>query len=80
MIGEHAFENCLSLNSADLTSLGKLCTIDNYVFNDCINLEKVILPNSINKIGYYAFQNTIYFKSNNICSLIFNCHSLFFIA
>lgn len=58
MIGEHAFENCLSLKSADLTSLGKLCTIDNYVFNDCINLEKVILPNSINKIGYYAFQNT----------------------
>ena len=58
MIGEHAFETCLSLNSADLTSLGKLCTIDNYVFNDCINLEKVILPNSINKIGYYAFQNT----------------------
>ena len=58
MIGEHSFENCLSLKRADLTSLGKLSTIDNYVFNDCINLKKVILPNTINKIGYCAFQNT----------------------
>ena len=32
--------------------------IDEYLFEDCTKLEKVVLSNTITKIGQYAFYNT----------------------
>lgn len=58
MIKDHAFENCSSLTSANLLSLRQTTIISDYIFKNCINLQDVIFPRTLNKIGYCAFENT----------------------
>ena len=60
-IGEYAFQYCGVLSSLILGE--GLETIDSYAFQDCVSLNNnalgsSIIPDSVKKIGAYAFYNT----------------------
>lgn len=55
LIGNSAFENCTELNSISIPN--NVTKIENYVFADCRNLEKVVLGTGTEEIGYHAFYN-----------------------
>lgn len=52
-IGEHAFENCDSLQS--VTMPNSVTTIESKAFNGCNSLQTVIIPNSVTTIESNAF-------------------------
>lgn len=62
-VGEYAFKRCSSLQSIDLSKCTKLKRIDTGTFFDCTSLEDVRLPNSIECIDNYAFENCSKLKS-----------------
>lgn len=41
-------------------------TIANHAFEDCINIEKVVMPDTVNYIGYWAFSSARKLKEINI--------------
>lgn len=55
-IGEGAFASCKSMVSATLGNC-KIASLPTYIFNDCINLGSVTLPNNLKKIGDAAFDS-----------------------
>ena len=58
MILDHAFEGCRSLKSVDLYALARGKVISDFLFRNCTNLEDVVMPPELNKIGMCAFENT----------------------
>ncbi len=54
-VGKYAFKGCSQLQIVDIR--GALTEIANHTFEDCSNLEAVLLPNpgSITTVGEYAF-------------------------
>ncbi len=57
-IGNGAFKDCENLTSVDLSNCSKLIEIGDSAFKDCKNLTSIIFPNSITRIGRYAFEET----------------------
>ena len=55
-IGEGAFASCKSMVSATLGNC-KITSLPTYIFNNCINLGSVTLPNNLIKIGDAAFDS-----------------------
>ena len=60
-IGAYAFSGCSNLLEA-IPEDGKgknpsIIAIDNYAFQDCESLEKIIIPDSTQEIGVSAFEN-----------------------
>lgn len=62
---EGAFDNCISLESADLSET-KLVRIENYLFNRCGKLATVIFPDKVTEIGSLAFSSTLSLKNVKI--------------
>lgn len=60
-LGEGSFQNCRSLEEIDL-SQSSIQTFHDWMFNGCTNLTSVILPASIQYLGY-AFENCPEFTS-----------------
>lgn len=54
-IGENAFYGNKNLHTMDLGS--KIKIIDNYAFQNCLELDNIVLPNTLTKIGDGAFTN-----------------------
>ena len=40
--------------------------IGNYAFDNCQNLESVVIPNSVTEIGEYTFRDNISLKELNL--------------
>lgn len=57
-IGHTAFEMCKNLEEVIFEDGSNLKLIDIGAFNECENLERLELPESIEEIGYYAFRST----------------------
>ena len=57
-IDSHAFENCTSLKNINLSSIGRSEVISSFAFKNCTSLENIILPNTLNRIDSFAFENT----------------------
>ena len=83
-IGSEAFMNCNKLISLSKDDTINATTIDNYAFADCINLERIKLPN-IKYIGDYSFNNCkrLTYVELNISNLnsigkyaFYNCNKL----
>ena len=55
-IGEAAFASCKSMVSATLGNCN-VTSLPTYIFNNCINLGSVTLPNNLIKIGDAAFDS-----------------------
>ena len=75
-IGKHAFANCSSLFGAYSNFPGSRCCyyIDDYAFENCINLNDIILNSAVNfDTAYYSYGMMQLGKSIfNNCSNIFN--------
>lgn len=52
----HAFDGANYLKSVDFGDAA-LASVDNYAFYNCLNLEEIILPDTVTYIGRYAFYN-----------------------
>lgn len=57
VIGEKAFENCPKLTKFIFVKTGKqsLKKIGLSAFNNCVGMQKIILPNTLEEIGCWAF-------------------------
>lgn len=81
-IGDHAFENCTILKTAQLPNTIK--KIGKGAFNGCWVLNTITIPDSVESIGNSAFMNCHYFTSieipNSVTSLgnhvFYNCYHL----
>ncbi|MBO4572542.1 MAG: leucine-rich repeat protein [Clostridia bacterium] len=66
-IGDYAFIDCIVLRDFDFGS--KLKTIGSYAFLGCVQLDnnnqKSIIPDSVERIGTYAFKNTKLWPKND---------------
>ena len=61
-MGDYAFSGCTSLRTVVLNS--GLEVIDSYAFSGCSVLESgVSIPDSVTKVGTYAFNNSGYWKN-----------------
>lgn len=49
----YSFENCISLESIDF---GNIETIENHCLAGCSSIEKLVIPNTVTKIGQDAFE------------------------
>ncbi|MDE7347958.1 MAG: leucine-rich repeat protein, partial [Muribaculaceae bacterium] len=56
-IGSNAFSNCMLLERADLSAAAINAIADN-LFSGCTELDEVLLPASVETIGYGAFSGT----------------------
>lgn len=52
------FEGCDLLKKVTFAEGCKLESVPNYMFNDCVSLEEVVLRDGINSFGKYSFANT----------------------
>ena len=59
---------CESLEYIDLTPLKSLKIIDRACFSDCEALKDIILPNTLEEIGFRAFYNCVNLKKINLPS------------
>ena len=57
-IGEGVFAACHNLKEADISTIPELTKVPSSLFEECINLKTVTLPQEINSIGSDAFSNT----------------------
>lgn len=64
-----AFTGCVNVTKFDLTKLTLLTTINNKTFNDCTNLQYIIIPKSVTTFGA---------NSSNVTtgSVVLNCSAL----
>ena len=81
IVGEYAFEDCMSLSSVTLPST--IQQIGAYAFYDCSALQDINLPESVSVIGNYAFAScsslqeiTIPQSVNNIYGVFAKCTGL----
>ena len=81
IVGEYAFEDCMSLSSVTLPST--IQQIGAYAFYDCSALQSINLPESVSVIGSYAFAScsslqeiTIPQSVNSLYGVFANCTSL----
>lgn len=56
-IGDSCFENCKGEFYYDFTGCLNLTEIGDYAFRNCVNAPKIIVENSVKKIGKGAFYN-----------------------
>ncbi len=71
------FYNCSALKHVQLNE--GLTILDNYIFSECISLEEIILPSTVEKINmvlFYTKENTCALKSIKILNLDFNYSSV----
>lgn len=81
-IGRWAFSFCISLTELDLS--GKLSFIDIDAFDSCFGLTQIVIPDNVERMGFYAFGGAISCESATIGkgltqytgSVIKNCVSL----
>lgn len=76
-IGFYAFQNCESLKHVTLGEyvsnwIEEIVRGDNGAFQNCINLETLVIENGVNSIGTYAFRNcpklqTVEIPSTSVC-------------
>lgn len=57
-IEEHAFVGCSNLQDVKIGSDSRLIRLANGVFSDCVNLNEINLPDSLEIIGNSCFSNT----------------------
>ena len=58
-IGSNAFQDCSNLSKMDLSSCHQLTVIEDNAFGRCGAIpEELVLPSSIQRLGYGAFYNT----------------------
>lgn len=82
-IGFEAFRNCSSLTAFDFPKSSFVKKIDSW-FSDCVSLQKIEIPDTIEVIGYNAFRNCTSLKYLLLPSSVevldsnafFNCTSL----
>ena len=55
-IGEHAFEDCISLKTVNFGEKSMLTSIGDYAFEECSNLTSITIPSGVTSIGTYAFE------------------------
>lgn len=64
-IGSNAFQDCSNLSTMDLSSCRQLTVIEDNAFGRCGAIpEELVLPSSIQRLGYGAFYNTAITKVN----------------
>lgn len=64
-----AFTGCVNVTKFDLTKLTLLTTINNKTFNDCTNLQYIIIPKSVTKFGAN-------YSNVGTGSVVLNCSAL----
>ena len=58
IIKSNAFENCPQLTTITFNQNSQLKTIEEYAFQNCINLKSILLPKSLEKIDFKkVFEN-----------------------
>ncbi|EAY04909.1 surface antigen BspA-like [Trichomonas vaginalis G3] len=62
-ISQAAFRGIQELNTINFLSDSNLLRIGNSAFRDCINLQNINLPNSLESIGSSAFENCLKFNN-----------------
>ncbi len=67
-IGTGAFENCLSLEKADLDVTSNLTILGAWSFRNCQSLASFVLPRGVETIGDSAFENCIAMHNLDLCS------------
>ena len=75
-IGDYAFYNCSSMNSASIPS--QVTEIGNYSFANCIALNNIEIPSGIDTIGNYAFFHCEHIEAATIPSTAVNLGSFIF--
>jgi len=81
-IESNIFDSCSGLTN--ITGANLLNdTISDYMFNNCVNLTSVVIPNNITSIGKYSFSSCTNLKNITIpCNLIlddtlfYNCNNI----
>ena len=64
-IPKYAFSGMTTIKEIDLSST-KASSIDSNAFNNCVSLESLKLPSTIESIGSYAFRNCTEMKEFNL--------------
>ena len=64
-IGQQAFHACESLETVDLL-LTRLQRLDGWSFEDCSELKSMTIPDSLQTLGKYVFQNCTKIVPSNI--------------
>ena len=54
-LGERAFKNCTSLTSINFKECKNLTTMGDWVLSDCDSLASIVIPDSVENMGYAAF-------------------------
>lgn len=62
-IGENAFKSNMSLNSVTVSE--GICEIRDSAFEDCQNLNEIILPTTVTRFGENAISNTAYYNNKD---------------
>ena len=70
-LGNNAFQGCTSLSGFNIDN-GLVQTIGSSSFQNCNSLEEVVIPNSVNSMGYYVFKNCGSIKQANVTSIQMN--------
>ena len=65
VVSKYAFYNNQYLEEIDLSNCKNLTTIEAGAFENCVNLKKVILPDSVVSIGKNAFRGCTKLESSN---------------
>ena len=60
-IGASAFLNCFKLESV---SLGKVEEMEEYAFYSCTALESIFIPDTVSRVGVWAFYGCTRLKIN----------------
>ena len=64
-IGEHAFNECKTLEKININDLSTLKCIGNYAFQNCSSIQELNLPAGLERIGSFTFWNCS--SVTNIC-------------
>lgn len=59
IIGKNAFDGCVLLTEVNIPD--GVETIDDFAYTNCSAVEKVTIPNSVTRVGAYAFSGTKFY-------------------